>query len=146
LRIKCNYGDGGLGFVSANLICLTYNINGVVNFYIDTGASITTINQRDGMRIGVLPLPSPPLLPPESFPSIEKSIIPIRTANGIIYPYILPKCQIVFNLIGTMLLEYIGDIHVLGIEQQWNSISVLGLDVLKKFNIEFTKEHLFLVR
>lgn len=98
------------------------------------------------MRIGVLPLPSPPLLPPESFPSIEKSIIPIRTANGIIYPYILPKCQIVFNLIGTMLLEYIGDIHVLGIEQQWNSISVLGLDVLKKFNIEFTKEHLFLVR
>jgi predicted aspartyl protease len=134
LRIRGKFGDGGLGYVSANLICLTYNINAVVKFYVDTGSTTTTINQTDALRIGV------------PYPILNQSIIPTRTPNGPIYPLILPNCQIFFNFIGTLLLENVGDIHVLPLTQQPNPISLLGLDVLKKFNIEFKKDYFVLVR
>ena len=47
MRITGKFGDGGLGYVYANLICLTHNINAVVKFYIDTGSTTTTINQKE---------------------------------------------------------------------------------------------------
>jgi len=134
LRIKGKFGDGGLGYVYANLICLTHNINAVVKFYIDTGSTTTTINQKDALRIGIV------------YPTLNPASIPTKTPSGEIYPLILPNCQILFNLIETLLLEMIGDIHVLPLTQQWNPISLLGLDVLKKFDIEFKKDYIVLVR
>ncbi|MFZ0513853.1 MAG: retropepsin-like aspartic protease [Candidatus Nitrosopolaris sp.] len=134
MRIKGNFGFGGLGYIDANLICARHNINGVVRFYIDTGSTTTTINQTDALRIGIPIL----LLIPSSNPT--------HSVSGLIYPHILPDCQILFNFIETILLERIGDVHVLPLTPPWNSISLLGLDVLKKFSIEFKQDHFVLVR
>ena len=53
MQIRGNLGKSGLGFVSASLISSKFSINAVVRFYVDTGASRTTIADRDAGRIGI---------------------------------------------------------------------------------------------
>ncbi len=98
--------------------------------HIDTGCSKTTIGQVDAQRIGI------------NYNLLSKSTVPTFTANGPVFPDILPNCGILFNLFGTSLVEYVGDVYVVST----NPISLLGLDVLKKFSIHFVQNSIVLER
>jgi predicted aspartyl protease len=119
---------GGLGFVRAGLMSRPYNITVPISFYIDTGCSNTTVCQNDASKARIFDI----LL--KSSPRL------IYTANGPISAYVLPNCEIVFLGTEGPILEYIGNINVLGLQSS-NPISLLGLDVLKRFSIHFDIEN-----
>jgi predicted aspartyl protease len=73
---------------------------------------------------------------------LPKSTVPTFTANGPVFPSILSTCGILFDLFNTSLLEYVGDVNVVST----NPISLLGLDVLKKFSIHFVQNTIVLER
>jgi clan AA aspartic protease (TIGR02281 family) len=130
LKIYGGTGDGRLGFVIANLMCIKYSINIPIRFYIDTGSTITTLGQVDAQRIGI------------DYNKLSRSTNPITTANGNIYPHTLPDCAISFGLVGTTLVEFVNSINI----TQTNPISLLGLDVLRKFAITFEQDRIVLNR
>jgi clan AA aspartic protease (TIGR02281 family) len=113
-------------------MCIKYgiNINTPIRFYIDTGSTTTTLGQVDAQRIGI------------DYNKLSRSTNPITTANGDIYPHILPNCVISFSLAGTTLFEFVNSISV----TQTNPISLLGLDVLRKFTITFEQDRIVLNR
>jgi len=46
-------GRGELGYVNAYLMCSDPEINDPIRLYVDTGASRTTIADRDAIRLGL---------------------------------------------------------------------------------------------
>jgi predicted aspartyl protease len=115
---------GGLGKVRAGLISKPNKISAPIDFYIDTGATKTTINRIDAARNNIYSA------------NLELSKRPVTTVSGPVLPLILNNCSILFLGAGSVLME-IGDVNVLGLDQPSNPISVLGLDVLKVFSIRF---------
>ena len=77
-----------------------------------------------------------------------------QTINGVraFIPYILPDAEILFNSEGTYILEYVGNIHVMPpppittsrVNDKSIQISLLGVDVLKKFTISFSQNNIIL--
>jgi hypothetical protein len=80
-----------------------------------------------------------------------------QTINGVraFIPYILPGAEILFNSEGTSILEYVGNIHVMPppplpptttnrANDESNQLSLLGVDVLKKFTISFSQNNIIL--
>jgi predicted aspartyl protease len=130
LKFSGGIGPGGVGFITVNLMCEQYGINAPIRFFVDTGCSVTTIGLMDAQRIGI------------NYNVLTKSLTPTITANGNVFPYILPKCGIFFSLPDALLLEYIGNANV----STTNPISVLGLDILKRFSIRFTMDNVILER
>jgi hypothetical protein len=67
-------------------------------------------------------------------------------------PYILSDAEILFNCDGISMLEYVGNIHVMPpspittsrSNDASNQISLLGVDVLKRFTITFVQEKIIL--
>ncbi|MFL6370100.1 MAG: hypothetical protein ACJ72F_04635, partial [Nitrososphaeraceae archaeon] len=65
---------------------------------------------------------------------------------------ILPGVEILFNSEGTSILEYVGNIHVMPpphttismANDESNQISLLGVDLLKKFTISFSHNNIIL--
>jgi hypothetical protein len=53
LRICGKLGKSGLGYVNVYLMCSNPRINDPIRFYVDTGASRTTIADRDAARLGL---------------------------------------------------------------------------------------------
>ena len=114
-----------------------------IRFCVDTGCSVTIISHLDALRIG---------LDYSNNKSLQKS--DQQTINGVraFIPYILPDAEILFNSEGTYILEYVGNIHVMppsastiiGANDASNQISLLGVDVLKRFTITFIQENIIL--
>lgn len=65
MRICGRRGRGNLGYVNAYLMCSKPRINDPVRFYVDTGASHTTIADRDAARLGL------------DYSQLEESQIPV---------------------------------------------------------------------
>jgi hypothetical protein len=110
---------------------------------VDTGCSVTIISHLDALRIG---------LDYSNNKSLQKS--DQQTINGVraFIPYILSGAEILFNSEGTSILEYVGNIHVMPppptttsrANDESNQISLLGIDVLKKFTISFSQNNIIL--
>ena len=144
-KIVGDIGIGGLGYVNAVVMSRPNRIYSPIRFCVDTGCSVTMISRLDALRIG---------LDYGNNRSLEKS--DQRTINGVraFIPYILPCAEILFNSEGTSILEYVGNIHVMppssstiiGANDASNQISLLGVDVLKRFTITFIQENIILVK
>ena len=146
-EIVGDIGIGGLGYVNAILMSRPNRIYSPIRFCVDTGCSITIISHLDALRIG---------LDYSNNKSLQKS--DQQTINGVraFVPYILPDAEILFNSEGTSILEYVGNIHVMPqppppppattnrANDESNQISLLGVDVLKKFTISFSQNNIIL--
>jgi hypothetical protein len=143
-KIVGDIGIGGLGYVNAILMSRPNRIYSPIRFCVDTGCSVTIISHLDALRIG---------LDDSNNKSLQKS--DQQTISGVLafMPYILPSAEILFNSEGTSILEYVGNIHVMPpppatttsrANDESNQISLLGVDVLKKFTISFSQNNIIL--
>ena len=142
-KIVGDIGIGRLGYVNAIVMSRPNRIYSPIRFCVDTGCSVTIISHLDALRIG---------LDYSNNKSLQKS--DQQTINGVraFVPYILPDAEILFNSEGTSILEYVGNIHVMPppatttsrANDESNQISLLGVDVLKKFTISFSQNNIIL--
>lgn len=142
-KIVGDIGIGGLGYINAILMSRPNRIYSPIRFCVDTGCSVTIISHLDALRIG---------LDYSNNKSLQKS--DQQTINGVraFIPYILPGVEILFNSEGTSILEYVGNIHVMPpphttismANDESNQISLLGVDLLKKFTISFSHNNIIL--
>ena len=144
-KIVGDIGIGGLGYINAILMSRHNRVYSPIRFCVDTGCSVTIISRLDALRIG---------LDYNNNRSLQKS--DQQTINGVraFIPYILPGAEILFNSEGTSIVEYVGNIHVMPppppttntnrANDESNQISLLGVDVLKKFTISFSQDNIIL--
>lgn len=135
-------GKSRLGFVAAVLIAPSQNINAVIRFYIDTGASRTVIADRDAQRIGI------------DYSSLIRAPERMLGIGGEVDAYLLPDCMLVFEFDNSAFVEYLDDIMV--IRSDWRTEeerrkvkqvpSLLGLDVLENYSVSFTDDSVILER
>jgi hypothetical protein len=144
-KIVGDIGIGGLGYVNAILISRPNRIYSPVRFCIDTGSSVTIISHLDALRIGL------------DYSTLQKSDQQSISGIGVFTPYVIPAAEILFNFEGTSLLEYVRNIHVMPPRSKLNNnsngsqttllgiqMSLLGIDVLKKFTISFSQNNIIL--
>ena len=143
-KIVGDIGIGGLGYINAILMSRLNRIYSPIRFCVDTGCSVTIISHLDALRIG---------LDYSNNKSLQKS--DQQTISGVraFMPYVLSDGEILFNSEGTSILEYVGNIHVMPppaattnsrANDESNQISLLGVDVLKKFTISFSQNNIIL--
>lgn len=141
-KIVGDIGIGRLGYINAILMSRPNRIYSPIRFCVDTGCSVTIISHLDALRIG---------LDYSNDKNLQKS--DQQTINGVraFILYILSDVEILFNSEGTSILEYVGNIHVMPpptiasrTNDESNQISLLGVDVLKKFTISFSQNNIIL--
>jgi aspartyl protease len=144
-KIVGDIGIGGLGYINAIVMSRHNRVYSPIRFCVDTGCSVTIISRLDALRIG---------LDYSNNRSLQKS--DQQTINGVraFIPYILSGAEILFNSEGTSIVEYVGNIHVMPppppttntnrANDESNQISLLGVDVLKKFTISFSQDNIIL--
>jgi hypothetical protein len=142
-KIVGDIGIGGLGYINAILMSRPNRIYSPIRFCVDTGCSVTIISHLDALRIGL-----------DYNNNKNLQISDQQTINGVraFIPYILSSAEILFNSEGTSILEYVGNIHVMPppptttsrANDESNQISLLGVDVLKKFTISFSQNNIIL--
>src|SRR6188472_4023488 len=144
-KIVGDIGIGGLGYINAIVMSRPNRIYSPIRFCVDTGCSVTIISHLDALRIGLDDY--------SNNKSLQKS--DQQRINGVqaFIPYILPDAEILFNSEGTSILEYVGNIHVMPpppptttsmANDESNQISLLGVDVVKKFTISFSQNNIIL--
>jgi len=142
MQLHGKIGKSGLGFVSVYLLATNNAINASIRFYVDTGASHTTIADRDAQRIGI------------DYSKLTKASFAVSGVGGQVDAYLLPQCMVIFTLDNSALVEYVDSILVLKHnpktpEEQENVMevpSLMGLDILKKYTVRFTNSSVILER
>ncbi|MBV9667828.1 MAG: hypothetical protein JO327_06820 [Nitrososphaeraceae archaeon] len=142
-KIVGDIGIGGLGYINAILMSRPNRIYSPIRFCVDTGCSVTIISHLDALRIGL-----------DYSYNKNLQISDQQTINGVraFIPYILSCAEILFNSGGTPILEYVGNMHVMPpppittwtANDESSQISLLGVDVLKKFTISFSQNNIIL--
>jgi hypothetical protein len=142
-KIVGDIGIGGLGYINAILMSRPNRIYSPIRFCVDTGCSVTIISHLDALRIGL-----------DYSNNKNLQISDQQTINGVraFIPYILADAEILFNSGGSSMLEYVGNIHVMPpppittsrANDESSQISLLGVDVLKKFTISFSQNNIIL--
>ena len=142
-KIVGDIGIGGLGYINAILMSRPNRIYSPIRFCVDTGCSVTIISHLDALRIGL-----------DYSNNKNLQISDQQTINGVraFIPYMLSGAEILFNSEGISILEYVGNIHVMPppptttnrANDESNQISLLGVDVLKKFTISFGQNNIIL--
>lgn len=88
LKIEGRYGDAGLAFVSAYLISRRPIIRAPIRLYIDTGSSVTIINDMDAERIGI------------NYERLPRSTDPfLGIGGGDVERYLLQDCTLLLVII-----------------------------------------------
>jgi hypothetical protein len=141
-KIVGDIGIGRLGYINAIVMSRPNRIYSPIRFCVDTGCSVTIISHLDALRIGL-----------DYSNNKNLQISDQQTINGVraFIPYILPDAEILFYSEGTSILEYVGNIHVMPpptttsrANDESSQISLLGVDVLKKFTISFSQNNIIL--
>ncbi|MGA2628310.1 MAG: aspartyl protease family protein [Candidatus Bathyarchaeia archaeon] len=142
MKIIGRLGERNLGNVTAILYAPTAHINTPIRFYVDTGASATTICDRDAQRARV------------DYSHLRKVKAGIRGIGGDIDAYILPHCWIIFEFSkeNSTHIEYLDNVVIMKHKQHTNADhqrvraipSLLGLDVLRKYTVSFSNNHVIL--
>lgn len=133
-----------LGFINAFLICEQPQIENPIRLYIDTGASHTTIADRDAIRFGI------------DYEQLEKSegpVVGIGTRS--VQSYILKDVTLAFKKVGGGYnFEQLNEVFVLKNDYETREElkriaripSLLGIDVLERYHIHFTKKRVIIER
>lgn len=142
LRVYGGRGRGRLGYVNVFLICPSPSINDPIRLYVDTGASRTTIADRDAVRLNI------------DYTQLEQSPIPvIGIGSKNVKNYILRNVLLIFRVVGGGYhMERVREVTVLKHEPETAQEkarvdqipSLLGIDVLEKYRIRFTKKRVVL--
>jgi hypothetical protein len=142
-KIIGDIGIGGLGYINAILMSRPNRIYSPIRFCVDTGCSVTIISHLDALRIGL-----------DYTNNKYLQISDQQTINGVraFIPYILSRAEILFKCEETPILEYVGNVHVMPpplittsrANDDSSQISLLGVDVLKKFTICFSQNNIIL--
>lgn len=133
------------------------NISHNVDFLVDTGCTITTINLFDAFRLNLLSLfihyPVEYLF---NLINIHKLLFgyPSITANGIIQNLLLSDVQLIFKIppdsIFIEKIQHISisfpDISLKNSETLTKIPSLLGMDVIKNYRLEFINDKIILER
>ena len=129
MRIVCKRGRGNLFFTQTLVRSPYLSTTSLVRFYIDTGASSTIISEIDARRNRIdysLLTPSEPAI------GIADSV-PVK---------LLKDCRIIFSGETSVNIETLPTIGVFKREntkQDITDMSLLGLDILVRFRISFSK-------
>jgi len=142
LKIYGKRGRGSLGYVNAYIMCSKPEVHDPNRFYVDTGASRTTIADRDAARLGL------------DYEQLEESQIPVV---GIgckkVKNYLLRDVMVVFRIArDSFHIEALPMVTVLRNEPQNEEEqklvdqlpSLLGVDVLEKYNVGFSNKRVIL--
>jgi hypothetical protein len=142
-KILGDIGIGGLGYINAILMSRPNRIYSPIRSCVDTGCSVSIISHLDALRIG---------LDYSNNRSMQKS--DQQTINGVraFILYVLPDAEILFGSEWNSMLEYVRNMHVMPppttttnrASNESNQISLLGVDVLKKFTISFSQNNIIL--
>lgn len=124
-----------LGYVEALIVSPKFNIINPMDFLIDTGSAITMISAFDAKNVGI------------EIKKLKISDKPVKGIGGNVQAWELGECQLVFQIHRTYLIENLENILVLEKEKEDNiSSSILGMDILRNFNIKCIGEHIILER
>lgn len=142
LRIYGGRGRGDLGFVNIYFMCSNPPIHDPIRFYVDTGASRTSIADRDVARLGL------------NYAQLEEAQIPvIGIGCKAVKSYVLRDVLLVFRISGsTYHIERLPLVTVLKHEPQNAEErrivdqlpSLLGVDILKNYTVRFTAKRVVL--
>jgi hypothetical protein len=136
LKIYGALGRNKLGYVNAYLMCSNPKIDAPIRFYVDTGASRTTIADRDAIRIGI---------DHERLEESKNPIIGIGCTK--IKNYLLRNVMIVFreseNSFHVERLSFVTILKHEPKDAEEQAIvdqcpSLLGVDLLAKYSVRFT--------
>lgn len=142
MRIYGGRGRGNLGYVNAYIMCSKPEVHDPIRLYVDTGASRTTIADRDASRLGL------------DYTQLEESKVPVigigckRVKN-----YLLRDVALIFGTSGgSWHIERLPQVTVLKHEPQDEEErkivdqlpSLLGVDILEKYSVRFTAKHVVL--
>lgn len=142
MRIYGGRGRSNLGYVNVYLMCNRPRINDPIRLYVDTGASRTTIADRDAIRLGI------------DYEQLEKSQAPvIGIGCSAIENYLMRNALLAFRVSGGGYhIETLDVVTVLKHEPQNENErmivdqcpSLLGIDLLKKYAVRFTDKSVIL--
>jgi hypothetical protein len=142
LRIYGGRGRGRLGYVNVFLMCSTPPIHDPIRLYVDTGASRTTIADRDVVRLGI------------DYAHLSQSSTPVvGIGSKRVENYLLRNVLLVFRVVGGGYnIERLPVVTVLKHDPQTDEEkaiidqipSLLGVDVLGKYRVRFTKKRVVL--
>lgn len=143
MKIIGGRGRSNLGFVNAYLICSKPLINDPIRLYVDTGASRTTIADRDAIRLGI------------NYELLEESEAPvIGIGCNQIKNYLLRDVLLAFHVSdGGYHLEPLPLVTVLRHEPQSDEErmivdqcpSLLGIDLLSRYAVRFTPKSVIIL-
>jgi predicted aspartyl protease len=142
MKIYGGRGRGNLGYVNVYLMCSSPEVNDPVRFYVDTGASRTTIADRDAIRLGL------------DYDHLEESPHPsVGIGCRNVKTYVIREVALVFDASRNAFhIEKLPVISVLKHEprdeEERRNVdqipSLLGVDLLEKYSVRFTKTHVVL--
>ena len=127
-----------------------------LKFVIDTGCTITALGLRDAFQLGFITFteyPEKTEMDIDNKKELKKIDANINTANGIIDSLVIPDVALTFlNFPNSLHSDLINKILIplpklyksnfqLSVN---NSSNILGLDVLKRYKIQFTEDAVYL--
>jgi hypothetical protein len=123
-------------------MCSNPVINNPIRFYIDTGASRTTIADRDAARLGL------------DYSQLEENQIPVLGIGcKSVKNYLLPTVALILRISqDSYHMERLPFVTVLKHEPENDYEreiidqipSLMGIDILRKYSVRFTKKHVVL--
>lgn len=136
MRIPCFFKPGifEAAYVVAILESKVLGINETVEFLVDTGASRTTICDKDALRLGI------------DFSKLERLSEGMLGIGGLVDTYIMKSVKLTFRRenekghIENMERIYVLK-HVLPDERIMRIPSILGRDILNKYALLYDKRH-----
>ena len=136
LRIPCFFKPGifEAAYVAAVLECEALRISDTVEFLVDTGASRTTVCDKDVIRLGI------------DFSKLEKLSEGMLGIGGLVDTYVLKDVKLTFRREnGESHVESFDRIYVLKHAARDERImripSILGRDMLNKHALIYDKRH-----
>lgn len=136
MKIRGRFGKNGLGFINCHVICHEPPFITPIRFVVDTGASYTSIADKDALRLGL------------DYSKLEKSQKVIGVGGTAVEAFLLKGINIIFrDSKSSYYVEKLSEIRVLKHttkNEQQNMIvnlipSLLGIDILKNYEIKFNK-------
>jgi predicted aspartyl protease len=142
IKISGLIGQGGLGYVRPYIVLQDLHIQSPIRMVVDTGASRTTISERDANRLG-----------------IEYSSLTCPDNNRVIgiggacRYYLAGRAALVFRISeSSWHTEMLDSVFVLKTETDNDEAkkaaqkipSLLGIDILKKYSVRFTKKRVYI--
>jgi gag-polyprotein putative aspartyl protease len=133
LRIFGERGQANLFYITTLVWSPTINKLSTIRFYVDTGATLTMISEKDALRNGI-----------DFRRILVKSTDQVKGIGGRVSAYRLPLCRIVFLTDTGINAEDLDYVNILSNEKQSQEepieLSLLGLDILIRYKIYFLKD------